>query len=47
MTHQNENKPNETKKGNPSWDQHNKGNGENNEKQKNTGCGCGCGCNEK
>ncbi len=40
---QNPNKPNETKKGNPAWDQHNKDNGENKSKKNDdTGCGCGC-----
>lgn len=38
----NQNKPNETKKGDPAWDQHNKDNGEN-KKQSEHGCGCGCG----
>jgi len=47
MMNQNQNKPNETEKGNPAWDQHNKDNGENKSKKHDdtdTDCGCGCGC---
>lgn len=46
MTNQDQNKEKVTKKGDPSWDQHNKDNAENAEKQQNTGCGCGCGCGD-
>lgn len=43
MMNQNDknNNSNDTKKGNPAWDQHNKGNGESkNKKHDDHGCGC-------
>jgi hypothetical protein len=47
MSNHNKNQTNEAKKGNPAWDQHNKGNDKKVEKQNNTVCGCGCGCDEE